>query len=117
MVRLALAYLAGLAALAGFFASGSDSAVDDFGFFFLISAAASLPVVAVLLVLVASFARWVEDNIVIFVLGGPVVVCLGGAALAGSAMLGPLAVCTGTASLVFGALRFVDWPRAQDGPA
>jgi hypothetical protein len=108
-----LAHLVGLVALAAYFAIGSDSVADDFGFFFLIAGAVSLPVLAGVLVLVVLFARWVDDNLMAFVLAGPMLVCLGGGFLAGLEVVGLLAIAATSASLVFGALTFFDWPATM----
>jgi len=109
-LRLALAHLAGLAALAGWFAASGDSLADDVGFFFLNSAAASLPVFAALVTAVMLFARWVEDNLLTFVLAGPVLLCFGASIVAGIEMAGVVVIAAATASLIFAALAFFDWP-------
>ncbi len=113
--RLVCAHLAGLMALASWFAVGSDSVADDFGFFFLISAAVSLPIFVCVLGAAVLFAPQVERNMAGFVLGGPVVICLGWAALAGADFVEGIALATGTASLIFGALWLLDWPRTPSG--
>ncbi len=112
--RLMLAHLAGLAALAGYFSfGGGDGSAQYYGFFFLIGLAASLPLLGGLLVVVMVFARWVEDNLAIFTLSGPVAVCLGWLAIMGTDVIAGLALATGMASFVFAALCLLDWPRAH----
>lgn len=128
-----LAHLAGLAALAASFAvdveavfapqaaqgrlAGGPSVADDFGFFFVVGAAASLPVLAGVVIMALIFANWVQNNLLAFALGGPVAVCLGWVAVAGTGGLASIALATGIASLVFGALALCDWPRTHENPA
>lgn len=112
IVRMVLAYLAGLIVLAvSNFVGVGEGFAEAMFFIALIGGAISLPIFAVALVLVLIFAEWVEGNLLTFVIGGPVLVCVAWMALTGTDFVAGIALATGTASAVFAAFSLIEWPR------
>jgi len=110
-VRMVLAHWVGLVALGiyGAFGVEKDFLVEA-GFFALIAWVFSLPLFVVALVVVVVLAEWVDRNLMLFILGGPILVCVGWAALAGGDFVAGIAIAAGSASAAFAGLALLGWP-------
>lgn len=114
-VRMVLAHVVGLIALGIYSAIGmGEGFLDQAGFFTLIAGAFSLPIFVVALSVAIVLAEWIHRNLIVFILGGPVLVCIGWAIVAGVEFIEGIAIATGSASAAFAGLTLLRWPAVPE---